>query len=105
MTHPFPIDFLRAVLDEDCDPDEPRKRLRHKEPVGRTWEDGLVEGWRAVFEHEGRLYGFEYRKGSDYYEGEVGPVDPFDHLPYRTETVDCYEVRSREITIIKYEKV
>lgn len=106
MIHTFPIEELRNVLDEYYDDEEdPRsKTLLSEKATGKTFEDGLVEEWLAIFEHEGTPYRFAYRKGSAHYEAECDPIDPFGHLPYEVKGIDCTVMVARKVVAVTYEK-
>jgi hypothetical protein len=102
MSRTFPVDFLTEITQERHESPEKRAHMRDTRATGATFDDGLVEEWIVVFEHEGKFYEFKYLRGSDYYESEVGEdVDPFK---YGQVGVECFEVFRREVTTITYER-
>lgn len=106
MTRTIDIASLNQIL--DTDPENigtPNFALRMAKPTGRTFEDGIVEEWEAVFHwwEDGKLYRVTYRKAGAYYRVNVGEdFGPFDHLR-GAKTVECVEVVARRKILTVYE--
>ena len=97
--------FKISTLSEILDGNNVDRRLKEIQRTNRSWKEGLIEGYSAVFLwNDGKHYKVEFRRASEYFTATAGEyVAPFDHI--RGDTIEAVEVTPEKVLVTVYKAV
>ena len=102
MTRAFTVEFLTDLLNDEEYVPKAEHWIRST-ATGEAWDHALEEEWETIFKFEGVYYRFLWHKPSQTYLESGDGFEPFEHLKYGTETVECDEMIPLRETVIVFE--